>query len=183
MARPGKRRGEHSDEGNQAKKALHSFESTRQPEQTSSSKFNRDVTLTELVPYDIVEDLSLLLPSQPLDVSAGLSKPKYARDLWTIFSEEAFADPKLAEMHKAWFEIRKPDARELWESRYPSDGVAAPGNRGSRRQEVLRIVRTLELVVDQISLQQMPALYKSLSRLRLDYIMLMCVVCKFAQDP
>ena len=97
MNSAGKRRGEQSDQGNQAKKPLHSFQST-------SSASNKEMALPELVAYDIVEDLALVLPSQPLDVSAGFSKQRYARDLWTIFSEEAFVDPKLAEMHQAWFE-------------------------------------------------------------------------------
>ena len=99
MKSAGKRRGEQSDQGNQAKKPLHSFEST-------SGASNKDVALPELVPYDIVEDLALVLPSQPLEFSAGFSKQRYARDLWTIFSEEALLDPKLAAMHKAWFEAR-----------------------------------------------------------------------------
>lgn len=98
MAPPEKRKGEQSDQSNQAKKPLHSFESTTQPEQSHS------MSLPELLPYDVIENLALVLPSQALDVSNGLSKQKYARDLWKIFSEEAFVDRKLAEMHKAWFE-------------------------------------------------------------------------------
>ena len=97
MSSAAKRKGEQSDQGRQAKKPLQSFDST-------SSASNKAMTLPELVPYDIVENLALVLPSQPLDVSAAFSKQKYARDLWTIFSEEAFVGPKLAEMHKAWFE-------------------------------------------------------------------------------
>ncbi|KAF6227530.1 hypothetical protein HO173_012169 [Letharia columbiana] len=172
-----RRRGEQSDEGNQAKKPLHSFESTSQLGQASSMS-SKEVQLPDLVPYDVVEDLTLVLPSQPLDVSAGFSKQRYARDLWTIFSEEAFVDRRLADMHKAWFEVRKPDARELWESRYPSGEAAGPSNKASNRHGVLRTVRTLELVIDRVSARQMPALHKSLSRLHLDYIMLMCVVCE-----
>ena len=90
MSHPQKRKGEHSNQGGQAKKALHDTAST-----------------TELAPYDIVEDLTVVLPSQPLDVSHGLSKQKYARDLWTIFSEEALVDKRLADMHKNWFEARR----------------------------------------------------------------------------
>ena len=101
MNSAGKRRGEQSDQGNQAKKPLHSFEST-------SSVSNKDMALPDLVPYDIVQDLTLVLPSQPLTFSAGFSKQKYAHDLWNIFSEEAFVDPKLAEMHKAWFKAGHP---------------------------------------------------------------------------
>ena len=100
MTLPEKRKSEQPDQGNQAKKSLHSFESTTQPGTMS----NKDMTLPELVPYGVVEDLTLVLPSQPLDVSAAFSKQKYARDLWTIFAEEAFVNRRLAEMHKAWFE-------------------------------------------------------------------------------
>ena len=70
---------------------------------------------------------------------------------------------------------------ELWESRYPSNVAAGPSNKASTRSGVLRSVRTLELVLDRVSVSKLPALYKSLSRLYLDYIMLMCVVCKIAQ--
>lgn len=101
MTRPEKRKGEQSDQGNQAKKPLNSFEST-------SSMSTKDMELPELIPYDMIQDLALVLPSHPLDVSAGFSKQKYARDLWTIFSEEAFVDKRLAEMHKAWFEASRP---------------------------------------------------------------------------
>lgn len=102
MSLPEKRKGEQSDQGSQAKKQKQSFESAAQPGQS------RDMELPVLVPYDLVEDLTLVLPSQPLDVSSGFSKQKYARDLWMVFSEEAFVDRKLAEMHKAWFEARRP---------------------------------------------------------------------------
>lgn len=102
MSLPGKRKGEQSDQGSQAKRPMHSFESTAQPERSYS------MASPELAPYDLVEDLTLVLPSQPLDVIAGFSKQRYARDLFMIFSEEAFVDQKLAEMHKAWFEARHP---------------------------------------------------------------------------
>ena len=58
-------------------------------------------------------------------------------------------------------------------------GTLAPNNKASTRQEVLRTVRTYELVLDQFPAQQMPALQLSLSRLHLDYMMLICVICKF----
>ena len=178
MSQPQKRKGEHSNQGGQAKKPL---------------------LETEPAPYDLVEDLTLVLPSQPLDVSYGLTKQRYARDLWTIFKEEALVDQGLAAMHKKWFEasrpahhvrsrlicahlqVRKPDAQELWESRYPVDETTGLNIKGSNRQGMLRTVRTLELVLDQVPMHQMPALHLSLSRVHLDYIMLMCIMCKFAQ--
>ena len=91
MSHPQKRKGEHSDQGGQAKKPLQDLASTN-----------------ELVPFDIVEDLTLVLPSQPLDVSHGLSKQKYVRDLWTRFKEEALVNQRLEEMHKKWFEVSRP---------------------------------------------------------------------------
>lgn len=104
MTLPEKRKSEHLHEGNEAKRPSRSFESTSQPEQASSMS-SKAKTLPELVPYDLVEDLTLVLPSQPLEVSAGFSKQKYAQDLWMIFREEAFVDQRLAEMHKTWFEV------------------------------------------------------------------------------
>ena len=91
MLQPQKRKGEHSTQGGQAKKALHDL--ADEP---------------ELAPYELVEDLTLVLPSQPLDVCHGLTKQKYVRDLWTIFKEEALPDQRLAEMHKKWFEASRP---------------------------------------------------------------------------
>lgn len=175
-----KRKGEQSDRGTQAKKVLHSSASTSRTEEARNTS-SQNMALPELVPYDLVEDLSLVLPSQPFDVSAAFSEQRYARDLWAIFKEEAFVDQKLAEMHRKWFEARKPNAQELWESRYPSGNAAGFSNNPSNRSGVLRIVRTLELALDQISAEQMPALHLSLSRLHLDYIMLMCVMCKVTQ--
>lgn len=83
---------------------------------------SKEVQLPDLVPYDVVEDLTLVLPSQPLDVSAGFSKQRYARDLWTIFSEEAFVDRRLADMHKAWFEVCLPASQPC----YPTDCSLGP---------------------------------------------------------
>ena len=90
MSQPQKRKAEHSNQSSQAKKPLHDFANTDEP-----------------APYDLVEDLTLVLPSQPLDVSDGLTEQKYSRDLWTIFKEEALVDQRLADMHKKWFEVSR----------------------------------------------------------------------------
>ena len=194
MSQPGKRRGEQSDEGNPAKKPLHDFPSISHSGQAHGVSI-KEMALPELVPYELVEDLTLVLPSQPFEVSSGFSKQRYARDLWTIFQEEALVDRRLDAMHQKWFKasklvppvsaltnfchfkVRKPDVGELWECRHPAGEGAELSNKASTRQGVLRTVRTLELVLDQVTAQQMPELHLSLSRLHLDYIMLMCIIC------
>ncbi len=121
MTLPEKRKGEQFDQGSQAKKPLHSFESTTQSGQARSIS-NKGMALPEPAPYDIVEDLTLVLPSQPLDFSAGFFKQKYARDIWVIFSEEAFVDRGLAEMHKAWLEASRPASQPS----FPTDCSIGP---------------------------------------------------------
>ena len=121
MTLPEKRKGEQSGEGSQAKKPLHSFESTTQSGQARSIP-NKEMGLPEPAPYDIVEDLTLVLPSQPLDFSAGFSKQRYTRDVWAIFSEEAFVDRKLAKMHKIWFEASRPASQPS----FLTDGSIGP---------------------------------------------------------
>ena len=108
----GKRKGEQSSEGNLAKRPMHSFADSGLSGQSHSMSADQ-AALPELVPFELVEDVTMVLPSRPFDISSGFSKQKYARDLWTIFQEEALPDPKLAEMHKEWFKVSRTKSQGL----------------------------------------------------------------------
>ena len=152
------------------------------------------MALETLEPYDIISDITSLLPSQALEASPALTREKYLQDLWTVFSEPALIDPQLAEMHQLWFEVwngccfqmislisfqcRQPDVRELWQARYPPKG-AKHSLKGSTRQAALRTVLTLEHMLARVPREQFPELHRSFSVLYLDYLMLMGVMCEW----
>ncbi len=96
-----KRPGDSEDE-RRPKRGLHHSAGT----QPSQDDQKQPGSLQELKPFDIIIDVTGLQPSQALEASPALNKEKYLRDVWNIFKEDALIDPKLAEMHQRWFEVR-----------------------------------------------------------------------------
>ena len=120
-----------------------------------------------LNPYRIPEPVDAILPSELLSLP-GFSEAVYMQDVFAIFSASPPSKSELEEMHKAWFNSRKPSVKELWDSRHPVHGgyqISTPG-------EILRKVCTLQNLLE---LASELALVQRLQTLLMDHIMLMCV--------
>ena len=118
--------------------------------------------------------MNLILPSEVLGLQ-GFSEDVYAQDLFAIFSASPASNGKV-EMHKVWFESRKPTIDELWASRHPTRG----GYQKTTAAHILRKVLTLSMLLEKATTGM---LVRKLQTLLMDHLMLMCITYTSMERP
>ena len=160
-ASSGKRAGDDRDEGDKgdgrrvAQKTVAGSSSGQQP---------RYQSLELPPPLQLKANAAKLKPEQLLDNINGLTQLQYARDLMRIFVAEDI-DAEIFRMRQLWMNVRKPSTAEMM----------GHGEKPSNFRQILNGVVTMHDLRQKLEQTREPAMYRYVSMILFDYIMLMYI--------
>ena len=157
----GKRTGDERDDGDKgdgrrvAQKTVAGSSSGQQP----------GVQRFELPPaLRLTADPTKLKPEQLLDHINGFTRLRYSRDLLKVFAAEGI-DAEIFEMRELWFIVRKASSDEMMGHRQKPSGF----------KQILEGVSTMLDLRQKLEQTKEPAMYRYVSMILFDYIMLMYI--------
>ena len=157
----GKRTGDEHDEGDKgdgrrvAQKTVAGSSSGQQP---------RYQSLELQPPLQLTVDAAKLKPEQLLDHINGFTRLRYARDLMRVFVAEEI-DPEIFQMRQLWLAVRKLSTHEMM----------GHGQKPSGFKQILDGVVTMHDLRQKLEQTQERAMYRYVSMVLFDYIMLMYI--------